>query len=261
MTDEYIPDDKDLKDWEELTLEQSRSNKQVFVLQKDNTTKEVDRLAFIDYLRNYIVVNIANYATLSRRDIIDILDQKFLVKEELRKFCDLSKTDFETMLNGVSFPYLETAWNSMFHPGLLADIEERRNLKVKRSIKTTDSVDKEVASSGTSKKPGYSLEGIITDTCQSAKLHRTQIVLIKNTIRVLLLRQEIEIRYQAAGITLHQFINICSNNNVPARSIDRVFNTGSLFSNIIRGNTKGSTKQDELKKIFQDIFKVKLVFE
>ena len=262
MCDEYIPDDNDYKDWEELIQEQKQWNKSSFVIQYNGSTKTVERQVFIEYLRKYIVVNLPNYANLTRRELVDCLEQVFHIKEELRRFCDFSIKDFESMLDGASFPYLEHAWNSMFHPGLLEDMKPTKMLKQKM-VETTmeQEINRKTLSSKSKKtKKDYSLGAVLKELSSATKLDRIQAKLINNSIRVLLFRQEITLRYRDTGIRLQQFIDICLESGIPAKSIDRVFGTGTVFANILFGITKGVAKQSELSGLFQDIFQVKLIF-
>ena len=265
MCDEYIPDSDDLKDWEELVQEQKQWTNKSFTLHRNGVTKTMNKQKFIEYLRAYIVTKVENYTSLTKRELVEQLDQVFHVKEELRRYCDLSTTDFESMLTGTSFPYLEHAWNSMFHAGLLEDmstmIVEKRKKRTKRSSVVESKSVKKASTLKYSKREDCSLKSIMTATNRILKLDNVQARLLNNTIRVLLLRQEVTLRYQTSGITLQQFIDICQERDVPVKSIDRVFETGTLFSNIFIGYTKSVSKQAALVELFQDIFHVQLLFK
>ena len=125
--DVYVPDDGDWKDWEELVEQQKQWNKKTFTLVVKGIPRETSREKFIEYLRR-VIIHIKDYATKTRREIVAYLDGMFQVQEELRRYCDLSEDDFNKMLDGASFPYLTNAWNSLFHPGILQDMDEDRRV-------------------------------------------------------------------------------------------------------------------------------------
>lgn len=131
--DAYVPDSGDLKDWEELVEANRQWNKKTFTLVVHQKPKELNRVQFIEHLRLAIITKIPNYKTKTRREIIEQLDQWYQVREELRRYCDITEHDFESMLDGASFPYLERAWLSMFHPGILEDMEENRKVFAKEN--------------------------------------------------------------------------------------------------------------------------------
>lgn len=124
--DAYIPDSDDLKDWEELVEANRQWNKKTFTLTVRQKPRELDRVRFIEHLRLAIITKIPDYKTKTRREIIEQLDQWYQVREELRRYCDITEQDFESMLDGLTFPYLERAWTSMFHPSILEDMEKNR---------------------------------------------------------------------------------------------------------------------------------------
>lgn len=126
--DAYIPDSDDLKDWEELVEANRQWNKKTFTLVVHQKPKVLDRVRFIEHLRLAIITKIPDYRTKTRREIIEQLDQWYQVREELRRYCDITEQDFESMLDGLTFPYLERAWASMFHSGILEDMEEDRKM-------------------------------------------------------------------------------------------------------------------------------------
>lgn len=133
--DVYVPDEGDWKDWEELAEQQRRWNKKTFTLVIKGIPRETSREKFIEYLRRVIIVNIKDYTTKTRREIVAYLEGKFQVQEELRRYCDLSEDDFNKMLDGASFPYLTNAWNALFHPGILQDMDDDR--RVFQQLKST----------------------------------------------------------------------------------------------------------------------------
>lgn len=133
--DVYVPDEGDWKDWEELAEQQRRWNKKTFTLVIKGIPRETSREKFIEYLRRVIIVNVKDYTTKTRREIVAYLEGKFQVQEELRRYCDLSEDDFNKMLDGASFPYLTNAWNALFHPGILQDMDDDR--RVFQQLKST----------------------------------------------------------------------------------------------------------------------------
>ena len=126
--DAYIPDSDDLKDWEELMEENRQWNRKTFTLTVHQKPQRLDRVQFIEHLRLAIITKIPDYRTKTRREIIEQLDQRYQIREELRRYCDITERDFESMLDGLTFPYLERAWSSMFHPSILEDMEENRKV-------------------------------------------------------------------------------------------------------------------------------------
>lgn len=126
--DTYIPDQDDWKDWEELVEEQKQWNKKTYTLVINHHPRQLSREKFIAFLRRVIVKNIPEYTTKTRAELISYLEEQFHVRDELRRYCDLSESDFNKMLDGATFPYLESAWNSMFHPGILQDMDEDKRI-------------------------------------------------------------------------------------------------------------------------------------
>ena len=126
--DAYVPDSDDLKDWEELVGANRQWNRKTFTLTVHQKPQRLDRVQFIEHLRLAIITKIPDYKTKTRRELVEQLDQWYQVREELRRYCDITERDFESMLDGLTFPYLERAWSSMFHPSILEDMEENRKM-------------------------------------------------------------------------------------------------------------------------------------
>lgn len=285
--DVYIPDEGDWKDWDELVEKQRSWNKRTFTLNIKSIPKEVTREQFIAYLRRAIVDDIQDYSTRTRREIVAYLDGKFQVKDELRRYCDLSEVDFDKMLDGSSFPYLDQAWNSLFHIGILQDIAETRRVfhepeddiqskrgksfKAKKSIEKTSekvednvkkrsnqrsytaSIDDEVLSNE------YTLNAFLNNLARELKFNKTTALTVNNSMKVAWFIEKIRLLYTGKTITLKEFTEYCTNDRVPVNRLDRMLSTKHLFTNIMTGSINGSRNGEMLKALFKKVFGVELV--
>ena len=325
MTEEYVPDAGNWKEWDELADQERQWNRKMFSVIIKGVEKSFSRERFIERLRKAVVINIKDYRTKTRRELITILDQWFQVKEELRRYCDLSESDFERMLDETSFPYLNRAWDSMFHKGLLEDIEEDRRIlrelnksiqpegdkpveqqnKTEEKPKTTKKSKKTSKSKKTQvEKPVQSIREVIQEVLpeayktvsiqkKSSKYwkslsyleldtsvpltfeelikrisHQCQFGkyvsrMMTNNIKILLLRQELQMTYGNQPILLSEFIKLCELREISPVRMDGLFGTKHLMTNILAKVTKGSTphRKKILQQLFRHLFNVELTFD
>lgn len=323
--EEYVPDAGDWNEWDELMDQERQWNRKTFSVIVNGVEKSFSRERFIERLRKAIVINIKDYKTKTRRELITILDRWFQVKEELRRYCDLSESDFERMLDEVSFPYLNRAWNSMFHKGLLEDIEEDRRIlrelnksiqpegdkpveqqnKTEEKPKTTKKNKKASKSKKTQvEKPVQSIKEVLQEVLpeayktisvqkksskyrkslsyleldtsvpltfdelikrisQQCQFDRHISRMMTNNIKILLLRQELQMTYGNQPILLSEFVKLCELREISPVRMDGLFGTKRLMTNILTKVTKGSTRhrRKELQQLFRHMFDVELAFD
>ena len=301
-----MSEDGHWKEYDELIEEQQYWNKKTFtIVTRDGTAREVDKLKFILGLRSALIKKFGNEASaLTRRQIVNFLDMRYKVRNELRRYCDLSEDDFESMLDGASFPYLDRAWASMFHPGVLQDMvedrqafndidqhpkskrdqpaqqpapEESQSKATEKTPKVQTTIQKQVAKRGRPKKVveesqkpkrslyteipqlTYTLDGLLKQISDAAKLDRFTAKVVNNRIRVLLFRQKMKLMYADHPIKLSEFIRICITDKVSTACMDEMFESKRLFTNIVAGNTKGIHQWDDIKRLFKNAFGIELL--
>lgn len=262
MYDDYIPTEEDLRDFEEWDQRRhidTRWSKILFTINVKGVPQIVDRSMFIDYLREYIAASIPEYATMTRREIVSILDSVYQVKDELRKFTNLSEYEFNQMLDYVDYPYLVNAWNMMFHQGLIDDIVKDMEIFEILTDTGEDMGRYKKFDRSDVKVPTHVLSDreIIDLIVKDMECDNTESRRLRNNINILLFKKEMETK-EHKNMTPAQLKLMLDAHEISITRLDKLFHTNAMMADVLYGISSGMHVGDTLKELFKNTLGVEL---
>ena len=283
MFKEYMPDEQDLKDFQEFADDLSHRvviKKEIFYTATiDDVDTSLTSDQFVDMIRLLVISHFPNWKDMSRGDILTYVTERLHCENDIKRLLELSDMDWLRLHQGDSYPYLENAWNRLFHPTVMSEFEQTHKgdirlerQKTERAVEGRQTmVEEETSTESTPSETTSTVETEIEKIIP--ELHEALTLKIKDILKSPKSIKRVEIIVKTAVwlydfrmtygdeyATLDELFESLKRFGIQLRNLDWFFCTKSMFSNFECNLGSSISRANMLPKL-EKLLKVKIYEE